>query len=304
MAGYRKSDNPYFGATIGRSANRIGGGRFVLNGQKYQVNLNNPTFQLHGGIIGFDKINWNSHIDGNKVVFTYLSKDGEEGFPGDLLTSVTYEVFDDNCLDVKFFSTTTKPTIVNLTNHSYFNLAGHESGASGIYDHVVAVNSDRTTAVDSDAIPTGEIDPVGGTIFDLRIPTRLGDVINQVPGGGYDHNFCITKGNKQEVTFVSRVDHPPSGRYLEVYSDQPGVQLYTGNSLPAPDQTALIGKSDAGYRKHGAFCLETQNYPDAINHSNFPSPILNPGETYTHRVKYYFGVAENVNLGGISVIHI
>ncbi|KAI8440827.1 hypothetical protein MSG28_009139 [Choristoneura fumiferana] len=253
---YIKRNIPYLGAAVGRSANRIGGASFNIDGVTYNLAKNIGKNHLHGGIVGFDKVNWTTTVDGNKVIFSYLSKDGEEGYPGDLLTNITYELTDDNHFHVDFMSTTTKKTVVNLTNHSYFNLAGHDS--------------------------------VGGTPFDLRTPKRLGDIISKNEML-FDNNFCVTTFDKQGLHYVSRVVHPPSGRYLEVYSDQPGVQLYTSYYLPAPTDPALIGKGGVGYRRHGAFCLETQNYPDAVHHDNFPNPILKPGGIYRHKVIYSFG---------------
>ncbi|XP_073954813.1 galactose mutarotase-like [Choristoneura fumiferana] len=285
---YIKRNIPYLGAAVGRSANRIGGASFNIDGVTYNLAKNIGKNHLHGGIVGFDKVNWTTTVDGNKVIFSYLSKDGEEGYPGDLLTNITYELTDDNHFHVDFMSTTTKKTVVNLTNHSYFNLAGHDSGAEELFNHVAAVFADKITETDSDSIPTGRFTPVGGTPFDLRTPKRLGDIIskNQML---FDNNFCVTTFDKQGLHYVSRVVHPPSGRYLEVYSDQPGVQLYTSYYLPAPTDPALIGKGGVGYRRHGAFCLETQNYPDAVHHDNFPSSILKPGGIYRHKVIYSFG---------------
>ncbi|KAL0879594.1 hypothetical protein ABMA27_003321 [Loxostege sticticalis] len=285
--GYVHRNTPYLGATVGRCANRIAGASFDIDGKGYQLAKNVGPNHLHGGLVGFDKVNWDSNVEGNKVTFSYLSKDGEEGYPGDLITSVIYEVKDDHSLHVEFKSTTTKKTVVNLTNHSYFNLAGHKTGATEIFNHVVSINANKITETDSDSIPTGKFTDVGGTPFDLRIPTRLGDVINKQENL-FDDNFCVNTYN-QGLNFVARVVHPKSGRYLEVHSDQPGVQFYTANFLPQPSEPALVGKDGGGYRRHGAFCLETQKYPDAVHHSNFPSTVLAPGDVYVHKVVYKFG---------------
>ncbi|CAK1588995.1 unnamed protein product [Parnassius mnemosyne] len=295
LQGYVDRNTPYLGAMVGRCANRIRGASFQIDGVMYQLAKNlSGHDHLHGGIVGFDKVNWKSMVDGSKVIFSYLSKDGEEGYPGDLLTNITYEVTDAGVIQIEFTATTTQKTVVNLTNHSYFNLAGHEMGADEIYNHVISINADKITETTPQSIPTGGFVKVGGTPFDLRIPIRLGDAMKQGQNL-FDDNFCINTYGNKELNFVSRVNHPQSGRYLEVHSDQPGVQLYTSNFLPSPDEPALIGKSGVGYRRHAAFCLETQNYPDAIHHPNFPSPILKPGEIYRHRVTYSFGVVKHLN---------
>ncbi|XP_004922660.1 galactose mutarotase [Bombyx mori] len=290
LDGYVNRNTPYLGTTVGRCANRIGGAKFSIDGTTYQLANNIGKDHLHGGINGFNKANWNSTVDGTKVIFSYLSKDGEEGYPGDLITNITYEVTEDNALHVDFMSTTTKKTVVNLTNHSYFNLAGHETGVQEIYNHIFVINADKITETDSGSIPTGGFISVGGTPYDLRVPTKLGDVINKT-GNGFDDNFCISTYTNKSLNFVSRILHPSSGRTLEVYSDQPGVQFYTSNSLPAPQESALVGKQGVGYRRHGAFCLETQNYPDAVHHTNFPRAVLYPGEVYKHKVVYRFAAA-------------
>ncbi|CAG9865559.1 unnamed protein product [Phyllotreta striolata] len=290
--GYLNPLNPYFGATVGRVANRIGLARFTIEGHTYQVTANSGRHTLHGGLRGFDKVNWNHHVEGTKVVLSYLSMDGDEGFPGDVVANVSFDLTDDNEFLVDFKATCTKPTYVNLTNHSYFNLAGHGKGADELYKHVVTINSDRTTEVDCDSIPTGKLLPVAGTVFDLRVPKVLGDVIHKIPGyDGFDHNFCINKGSKQENTFAAKVFHPPSGRAMEVYTNQPGVQFYCSNFIPEKNSVdKLNGKDGVPYYKHGALCLETQNWPDAINHKNFPPAVLNPGEQYHHTVVYKFFV--------------
>ncbi|XP_052744696.1 galactose mutarotase [Bicyclus anynana] len=292
---YVNRNDPHLGSTVGRCANRIGGASFQIDGVTYQLAKNIGKDHLHGGIVGFDKVNWKYIVDGSKVIFSYLSKDGEEGYPGDLVTTVIYEVKEDDTLYVEFVATTTKKTVVNLTNHSYFNLAGHETGAEEIYNHVIAINADKITETTSESIPTGRFIKVGGTAYDLRIPARLGDAMErQADSELYDDNFCVTAYQKEELNFISRVTHPPSGRYLELYSDQPGVQLYTSNFLPSPNEPALVGKGGVGYRRHGAFCLETQNYPDAVHHPGFPTAILKPGDVYRHRVNYRFGVSNEI----------
>ncbi|KAL4713400.1 hypothetical protein ACJJTC_010385 [Scirpophaga incertulas] len=285
---YVQRNSPYFGATIGRCANRIAGGMFEIDDQVYVLAKNDGNNHLHGGIIGFDKVIWKYHVEGLKVTLSYLSKDGEEGYPGDLVTNVSFEVLEDNTVRMVFQSSTTKKTVVNLTNHSYFNLAGHQTGAAEIYKHVVAVNANKITVTNSESIPTGAFMDVGGTQFDLRIPRQLGKLIEN--STLFDNNFCVTTYDDQKLNFVSRVVHPVSGRTLEVFSDQPGVQLYTANHLPSSDQPPIVGKNSATYSRHGAFCLETQKFPDAVHHSNFPSVILKPGDLYVHNVHYRFSV--------------
>ncbi|CAK1542514.1 unnamed protein product [Leptosia nina] len=299
LEGYVSRNTPYLGATVGRCANRIGGASFQIDGTKYEVAKNIGKDHLHGGIVGFDKANWNSTVDGNRVIFSYLSKDGEENYPGNLITNVIYEVKDDE-LHVQFVATTDKKTVVNLTNHSYFNLAGHDAGADGLFDHVIMVNADRITETDEGSIPTGKFCDVGGTSFDLRVPIRLGDAMSK-GDKLFDDNFCISRFGNEGLTYTSRVSHPKSGRYLEVYTNQPGVQLYTGNFLPFPTESALVGKNGIGYRRHGAFCLETQDFPDAVNHKNFPNAILTPGQMYDHKVVYKFGAEKNNSPSVMSV---
>lgn len=300
LKGYQDPLNPYFGATVGRVANRIGNATITINKETYQLSQNLGAHMLHGGFRGFDKMVWDYIIlDGKKVVMTYLSKDKEEGFPGDVLVSVSYELTEKNELLVEFKATSTKPTFVNLTNHSYFNLAGHNKGAEELYKHVVSINADQITDVDKDSIPTGKLLSVTGNIFDLRIPKVLGDVIHKIPNyDGYDHNFCITGSENGHENFVAQVIHPGTGRVLEVYSNQPGVQFYTSNSIPENPKDyqgdikklPVLNGKDGPYYKHGALCLETQNWPDAINHPGFPKAVLNPGESYLHTVRYRFAV--------------
>ncbi|KAL4713389.1 hypothetical protein ACJJTC_010374 [Scirpophaga incertulas] len=286
---YVQRNSPYLGATIGRCANRIMGGLFEIDGIKFQLAKNIGDNHLHGGVVGFDKVIWKYNVEGLKVTLSHLSKDGEEGYPGDLITNVTFEVLEDNTVHIAFQSSTTKKTVVNLTNHAYFNLAGHHTGAAEIYNHIITINANKITETDSESIPTGAFLDVGGTPFDLRISRRLGELIKN--SDMFDNNFCVTTHDSQKINFVSRVVHAPSGRCLEIFSDQPGVQLYTANFLPSSDQSPIIGKGSATYRRHGAFCLETQKFPDAVHHTNFPSAMLKPGDLYVHNVLYRFGVA-------------
>ncbi|XP_076618948.1 galactose mutarotase [Colletes latitarsis] len=287
---YLSSTNPYFGATVGRVANRIGKAEFILNGEKYRVSKNVGNNSLHGGFKGWSSKIWNAAIQNDLLVMTLLSEDGDEGFPGAAIASISFALTIDGELriDMKVFAT--KATPINLTNHSYFNLAGHGGNATELYKHRITLNADRWTVTDSESIPTGEIRSVENTIMNLKNLTMLGDVIDKVPGGGYDYNFCLPISTVNETQFVAKAIHPSSGRYLEVYSNQPGVQFYTANFLPKQGDTGIQGKNGTKYFKHGGFCLETQNFPDAVNHENFPNSILEPGELYHHIVIYKFGV--------------
>lgn len=283
--------NPYFGATIGRVTNRIKNGEFILNGKKYHLAKNVGQNTLHGGFKGWNSKIWNAAIQCNQLVLSLLSEDGDEGFPGDAIASVIFQLTTDGELRIEMKVFVTKATPINLTNHSYFNLAGHDGNARELYKHQFTLNADCWTVTDAESIPTGEIRSVLDTVMDLRNSITLGDVIDKVPGGGYDHNFCLKLNDTtNETNLVARVLHPTTGRYLQVFSNQPGVQFYTANFLPERDSVSIQGKNGTAYFKHGAFCLETQNYPDAVNHENFPNSILEPGQVYYHIVIYKFGV--------------
>jgi len=282
---------PYFGALIGRYGNRIGGAQFTLEGQTYTLAKNNNGNSLHGGVKGFDKVVWTAvksdvGPDGPRLVLNYLSKDGEEGFPGNLNVTATYTLTDDNALKLEFTATTDKPTVVNLTHHSYFNLAGQGSG--DILGHLVYINSDKTTPVDSGLITTGAFADVAGTPFDFRKPTAIGAHINDPDtilkyGPGYDHNWVINKP-PGKFGLMARVTDPASGRVMEVWSDEPGLQFYAGNFLDG----TLTGKDGKVYQRRYAFCMEPQHYPDSPNHPNFPTTELKPGQTYHNIIEYKF----------------
>ncbi|KAI9589966.1 hypothetical protein GQX74_008134 [Glossina fuscipes] len=248
VAGYQTATNPYFGATIGRVCNRIANGHFMLNGQDIQVSRNfNNRHQLHGGFLGFDKMHWQVlEANGDGLTLQHCSPAGHEGYPGQVTATVKYTLTEDNCLHVRMQAKTTKTTIVNMTNHSYFNLAGHGAGREAMLEHSIMIKADQITETDSDSIPTGRLINVAGTLFDLNEPTQLGERLQQLLNG-YDDNYCIP----------------------------------------------LKGKENAKYVKQGSFCLETQKYPDAVNHSNFPSIILNPNEQYNHDVIYKFGICRS-----------
>ncbi|XP_024609288.1 aldose 1-epimerase isoform X1 [Neophocaena asiaeorientalis asiaeorientalis] len=258
LEGYLQKQ-PYFGAVVGRVANRIAKGTFTLDGKEYQLAINNGPNSLHGGVRGFDKVLWTPQVLSNGVEFSRVSPDGEEGYPGELKVWVTYTL-DGGELVINYRAQASQTTPVNLTNHSYFNLAGQ--GSPNIYDHEVTIEADAFLPVDETLIPTGEVAPVQGTAFDLRKPVELGKHLQEFHMNGFDHNFCL-KGSK-EKRFCARVHHAGSGRVLEVYTTQPGVQFYTGNFLDG----TLKGKRGAVYPKHSGFCLETQNWPDAVNQSS------------------------------------
>jgi len=270
--------HPYFGATVGRYANRIGGASFKLNDVEYKLAANNGPNHLHGGIKGFDKVVWTveeerAETDRALVKLSYLSKDGEEGYPGNLACTVTYTLTKDDELKISYEAETDKTTILNLTNHSYWNLAGQGDG--DILAHELMLNADKYTPVDEGLIPTGEIKSVKDSPMDFTRPMTIGSRIGQV-GSGYDHNYALNSGGGT-LALCARVYEPTSGRTMEIYTTEPGVQFYTGNFLDG----SITGKAGKVYKKHYGFCLETQHFPDSPNKPDFPSVVLKPGDKYT-----------------------
>lgn len=285
---YINGNSPYMGAVVGRCANRIAKGKFTLLGKQYTLAVNNGPNHLHGGIKGFSKVVWDvTSVSDSNVKMQYFSADGEEGYPGNLMVSVTYTLTDKNELRLDYFATTDKTTVVNLAGHSYFNLAGEGSGS--IYDHELMINGNFFTPTDDTNIPTGEIWNVVGTPMDFTTPKKIGSEIDKdyeqlKYGAGYDHNWVLN--HRTRTLGLAAVAHDPvSGRLMEVYTTQPGVQLYTANWIDGEK-----GKGGKKYGKRWAFCLETQHFADAINKPHFPSTILNPSGKYRQSCIYKFGV--------------
>jgi aldose 1-epimerase len=289
-AGYFTSA-AFFGTLVGRYANRIAKGRFTLDGREYVLATNNGPNHLHGGRKGWDKAVWRPEAFNDRrgvgVTLTHTSRDGDEGYPGTVKATVTYTLKDADELQIDYVATTDKPTIINLSQHSYFNLAG--TRAASILDHEVSINADRYTPVDAGLIPTGELAPVQGTPFDFRQPTAIGARIDQTHeqlerGRGYDHNFVLNR-QRDGLIPAATVYEPTSGRTLEVLTTEPGVQFYTGNFLNG----TITGKGGVKYGYRAGFCLETQHFPDSPNRPNFPTPVLRPGETYRSTTVFKFG---------------
>ena len=288
--GFNKLDpylegHPYFGCIVGRCANRIANGKFTLEGKTYHLAANNGPNHLHGGLEGFDKKGWDADdeagVDRISVILTYHSPDGEEGYPGNMDVKVVYTLTNDNELIIDYEARSDKATPINLTHHSYFNLAGEGSG--DIYDHRMMIDADRYTVVNENLIPTGELRSVKNTPMDFTEPHSIGERINLVEGG-YDHNYVLN--NHGKLALVAKVEEPGSGRVMEVFTSEPGMQFYSGNFLDG----SITGKSGKKYYERYGFCLETQHFPDSPNQPEFPDAILRPGDTYSHTTIYKFSV--------------
>ncbi len=294
IADYQKAKTPFHGCLIGRYGNRIAKGRFELDGIPYQLPINNNENHLHGGPDGFHNQVWEVvSADENAIVMTYLSKDGEMGYPGNLSVEVTYAINDKNELRIAYKATTDQATPINLTNHAFFNLAGAAQGS--INDHLLMLNADHFIPVDEELIPLGEIQSVEGSPFDFRIAKTIGQDLNQQAsdtqlsrGGGYDHNFVLNKDIQGDLSLAAKVIDPKSKRQMEVYTEEPGIQFYGGNFMDGSD----VGKYGNPFDYRGSFALETQHYPDSPNQPAFPNTILQPGETYQTQTIYKFSIAE------------
>ena len=285
---YLTSAEPYFGAVCGRTANRIANGKFELQGQTYSLAVNNGPNSLHGGVKGFNAVVWDvKKVTDNAIELKYLSVDGEEGYPGNLTVSVTYTLTNENAVIIDYKATTDKTTILNLTNHSYFNLSG--AGDPSINDHVLTINADTYLPTDATAIPYGPADEVKGTPMDFTTPYPIGSRINEdfqqlVYGKGYDHTYVLNKKYDDEFSFCARCQSLKTGIVMEVYTTEPGMQLYTGNWMT----DKLIGKNGQTYPERAAVCFETQHYPDSINKPDYPSTELHPGETFSSKTFFKF----------------
>lgn len=283
--------SPHFGCLVGRYGNRIAKGKFTLNGKEYTLAVNNPPNSLHGGVMGFDKVVWKAKVlvssTGPALELNYTSKDGEEGFPGNLKVAATYTLTEDNALRLDFIATTDADTVCNLTHHSYFNFAGKGE----VLGHVVTIHADTFTPVDANMIPTGELRPVKGTPLDFTKPTSIGARINsddeQIKlGGGYDHNWVVNQATPGQLTHAATVTEPTSGRVMEVWTTEPGIQFYTGNFLDG----SITGKGGWTYQARNGFCFEPQHFPDSPNQPSFPTTVLKPGQTYQNTIIYKFSV--------------
>lgn len=288
---YLHTPEPYLGSVIGRFGNRIAKGKFTLEGKEYTLAVNNGPNSLHGGKVGFNAMVWDAVLlDPQTLKLNYTSPDGEEGYPGNLSTELIYRLNDDNGLEISYQSTTDKTTILNLTQHSFFNLAGTGKPSPTVCNNILTINADFYTPMDNVSIPTGTIEPVAGTPMDFRTPHVVGERIDNdfeqlVFGKGYDHCYVLNKKEAGELSFAAKVVEPLSGRTLEVYTTEPGVQLYTGNWLGG-----FEGKYGATYPERSAICLETQHFPDSPNKPHFPTVVLHPGEVYKQTCIYKFGV--------------
>lgn len=287
---YLSSEEPYFGAVCGRTGNRIAQGRFTLDEKDYQLAVNNGPNALHGGIKGFNAVVWEvKRVTSNSIELFYLSPDGEEGYPGNLHVTIVYTLTEDNALDIAYRAVTDKPTIINLTNHSYFNLSGQ--GDPYIGDHLLMLNADYYLPTDDTAIPYGDPQSVKNTPMDFTQPYSIGERINEDFeqlrfGNGYDHTYVLNKTSPDEYSYAGICESPKSGVKMEIYTTEPGLQLYTGNWMTGN----FAGKGGKRYPSRSAVCFETQHYPDSINNPNYPTTVLRPGEEFESRTTYKFSL--------------
>jgi aldose 1-epimerase len=294
LAKYRTSTEPYFGATIGRYSNRIAKGKFSLDCKEYSLPQNNGQNTLHGGLRGFQDVAWNVEMaTDNSIQFSYFSKDMEEGFPGNVLAKVSYKLTEDNAVEIKYHASTDKDTVFNMTNHAFFNLNGEGSGT--ILNHILQINADKYTPVDKSLIPTGEICSVNGTALDFTEPKTIGKDIESVEsqiiiGQGYDHNYVLNTHGESKLNFAARVTGDKSDIQMDVYTEEPGMQFYSGNFMQSINSLKSGLKDD--FRT--SFALETQHFPDSPNHSNFPSTLLEEGDIYKSTSIYKFSISDNI----------
>lgn len=291
LSDYIKGEK-YFGAIVGRFANRISEGRFTLDGKTYQLPVNNGKNHLHGGDTGFHSQVWTiQKVDASSVTFRLVSPDGENGYPGNVALKVKYSLTPDNALRIDYKATTDQVTVVNFTHHSFFNL--RDGGRTPITEHILTINASRFTPVDEGLIPTGELRAVAGTPFDFTTPHTVGERINLsdkqlIPGRGYDHNFVLDRPERDSLWLAATVFEPETGRLMEVLTTEPGLQFYSGNFFDG----TTVGKGKTAYQFRSAFCLEAQHFPDSPNQPGFPSTVLNPGETYRQTTAYRFSIRQ------------
>lgn len=301
IASYVATKAAYIGGTLGRVANRVANGEYMMGDTKVELTKNfQNKYQLHGGHLGFDSVIWEVVQKTEEgIIFRHVSPHGHEGYPGTLTCLITYWLDNENRIGVRFEATTDRKTAVNISNHAYFNLAGHGAGAKGLAEHTVEIAADQIVDTDDQQIPTGKLVDVDDTVFDLRMPVLLGDRLMQFDGSlihGYDNCFVVNGGSVQpSLNKIAKLVHPPSCRVMEVWTNQPGLQFYTANNLPneKSGEFPMIGKDCTHYVKHGSFCVETEMFPDSMNHPEFPSIFLEPGEKYKHEVMYWFKVEES-----------
>lgn len=295
VAGYYRNQKCYFGAMVGRVANRVAQGQFNLCGKDVHLSRNyKDRYHLNGGYVGFDSVIWDVvgiHRDG--VTMQHVSPDGHEGYPGEVTVNINFSLNEASCFGMRIEARAKATTCINIANHAYFNLAGHGSGKDTLFQHMVMIKASKIVDTDQAQIPTGKLMPVRNTPYDFSTLTNLGKRINQIyrcPICGFDNNYC-TDVDPNQVKLVARAVHPCSGRFMEVHTNQPGLQFYTANNLPDEEQGDVpnVGKDGCHYVKHGSFCMQTQKYPDAMNNPEFPTIMLNPGQLYDHQVVYRFG---------------